>query len=479
MQNEDVREEMTEPSTSVFQVTTKPEATNAANTGSTKRGRKPSTGTKTKKPKGKKTGTKKRKKRTVATPSTPAMIEAAKASPVLAKVKERFTEEAARRVEERVAAGEGTRSQIEKEEKKRVTNDVRTRIFDLYMKRQLPDYRQLGFDDTTDPLELTGQIAIAQVIQAGLVAKVLLWTGDHSIHMQQPLVVDSPYIIEALDRMGYDISKMSRIQRARVADIAEQGNLARHAFARKNLGFATMMAAREKKKRELEPYTFGEVLEEAKLGVMYAVDKYDPTSGFKFSTLATWWVMQKIHSYIDERAQIIRMATSMNGVYRDIEFAKKELRTTYYDDGQITDEILYQWIHAHGRKTTLKQIRDARLLRKETISLDTYATDDGNKTIADFAESPENVESDVGNRLDAEANFQRMLSCVNDTLRRSIVRDWYRDNVTQESAIAGKLSRKYGISKEQVCELRKQGETDIRNAAMRGDISLSTLLPMG
>ena len=88
----------------------------------------------------------------------------------------------------------------------------------------------------------------------------------------------------------------------------QQGELARKAMIRANLRLVINIA-----KRYMHLGTpFLDLIEEGNLGLMKAVDKFNPRRGFRFSTYAAWWIKQAITRAIFEQGKIIRMPVYMN-----------------------------------------------------------------------------------------------------------------------------------------------------------------------
>ena len=364
---------------------------------------------------------------------------------------------------------EHKRKQVEKKQR---FNKRRVEWLIAYMNGELPSLYQMHISEKrNDLLDESQQFTMGKLIQAGIAAKMLLSQEDETITVQDSVSADTPYVIELLMENGITIEELTPQDKKKLRSIMEDAEHARVLFAEKNLGLVSLIAGRRRHLSNTGAVDFDDLVEEGKVGLMIAIDRFDPSMGNMFSTPATWWIDQPIRSYLDSKSKTIRMPTHMNNLYKNIQYALKELRNIYANDADITDEMIAEYCQEHGKDITVEKIQRARAYRRETISYDEAITDKGSsneKTLADLIESSEDVSNDVINSIGATAEFDRILSLVEDNKKREILRDWYTSDETQDLVILSNVSRKHCLTRERVRQLKSEAEIEIKTKLTKG-----------
>src|SRR5215203_5228817 len=205
--------------------------------------------------------------------------------------------------------------------------------------------------------------------------------SDKAAHFGRSSVASQRHGEEAPELLtGY----LGRIVRGRLLTPEEELDLGRRARAgdaqararliEKNLRLVVSVAKRYRGMG----LSFEDLIQEGNIGLMRAVERFDPERGFRFSTYATWWIRQAIGRGVSDKSRTIRVPVHAG------EKIRKATRTYNDLSAQLGREATYEEV-AQRLGWNVNEVRDTRGAMTETTSLDgPLGTKEDNSELGDF-----------------------------------------------------------------------------------------------
>ena len=180
----------------------------------------------------------------------------------------------------------------------------------------------------------------------------------------------------------------------------EERNKSRKRLIESNLKLVVSVAKRYAFTSHTE--SFMDIVQNGNLGLIRAVEKFDPEKGFKFSTYATWWIRQSILRKYFENNRLIRIPAYQHQLVYTV---SKEASRLYSETGKAPSiEVL-----ATNLNLTEDQVRQALVNSNEVVSLNTPIGDEKDSYLLDFIEDKKNpIEIDrILSKMSVDNLFER------------------------------------------------------------------------
>jgi len=278
------------------------------------------------------------------------------------------------------------------------------------------------------------------------IGKVPLLTAAQEVTLAQRIEAG----LAAVEQLESE-SNCSEQERSGLNAVAVDGELAKKQLTEANLRLVVSIA----KRYVGRGMALLDLIQEGNLGLIRAVEKFDYTKGFKFSTYATWWIRQAITRAIADQARTIRIPVHM------VETMNKVIR------------VQRQMLQELGREPTVEEVaikvemtpdrvREIQRIQQEPVSLETPVGEEDDSFLGDFVEDPMAIApaTAAARALLTEA-IEEALEELNDR-ERQVVRLRFGLDDGQVRTLE-EVGREFGVTRERIRQIESKTLAKLRH----------------
>ncbi len=282
------------------------------------------------------------------------------------------------------------------------------------------------------------------------IGKVALLNAEEEVELAKRIEAGL-YAAERVRRAEDVTEKLSPQLRRDLRWIVRDGERAKNHLLEANLRLVVSLA----KRYTGRGMAFLDLIQEGNLGLIRAVEKFDYTKGYKFSTYATWWIRQAITRAMADQARTIRIPVHMVEVINKLGRIQREL---LQDLGrEPTPEEL-----AKEMDISAEKVLEIQQYAREPISLDQTIGDEGDSQLGDFIEDSEAVVAvDAVSFTLLQDQLQSVLATLSER-EAGVVR--LRFGLTDgQPRTLDEIGQVYGVTRERIRQIESKTMSKLRH----------------
>jgi len=309
---------------------------------------------------------------------------------------------------------------------------------------------QIEAEDALTPAEvdLDGAVQTADLVRVYLneIGKVSLLTAADEVELAKR--------IEAGLYAGHLLASEKRLTTGRRRDlraVVVDGERAKDHLLRANLRLVVSLAKR---------YTgrgmpFLDLIQEGNMGLIRAVEKFDYTKGFKFSTYATWWIRQAISRAMADQSRTIRLPVHLVEQVNKMQRIRREMLQQL--GREITDEEL-----AHELDVDIERLHDLKNNARDLVSLDQTVGAEDDAALGDFI--ADQSAADAHASVEFELMRNQLTGVLNslEQRERAVVRMRYGLDDGNPRTLDD-IGKEFGLSRERIRQIERETMAKLRH----------------
>ena len=309
-------------------------------------------------------------------------------------------------------------------------------------------------DEDEKPIAAEGEVGIStDLVRAYLkeIGKVPLLTAELEVELAQRIEAGLFAAEKVRQADAGEAPKLSAALRRDLDWLVQDGGKAKRHLLEANLRLVVSIAKRYLGRGML----FLDLIQEGNLGLIRAVEKFDYTKGYKFSTYATWWIRQAITRAMADQARTIRIPVHMVEQINKLTRVQREMLQEL--GREPTPEEL-----AKELDMTPEKVVEIQGYAREPVSLETTIGDDQDSSLGDFIED---ADAPIAAEVVSYGLMQEQLGEVLRTLtdREAAVVKMRFGLVDGQPRTLDEIGREFGLTRERIRQIESKTLSKLRH----------------